>query len=166
MAKIKSHKQRWIAFLLSMVVMMTALPSLASWQCPDGHLCPPNCQMQHGAFPTGNFDSHSCCKIQKRADSGKASCGLCKNAKTKHAQLKTGCTSSTCVLRMQSKSEMVAVSTFHFTSVSDAPATLPLFTASVVAIEATKSLVFSSPRAPPGRLIPSLSPARAPPVLL
>ena len=160
------NNRRWIAFFLSLAVMFMTLPSGASWQCPDGHVCAPDCLMQHGDAPKRGGTPHACCKIQKNAGGGASSCDLCKNSKSKHAQLKSGCTSNACILRMQAKSDVIATSIFHFNSDSDAPATLPSFANLNVAIEATRPLTFSSPRAPPDRLIVSLSSPRAPPIRL
>ena len=163
------YNRSGVAWLLSMAFVLMTLPSGASWQCLDGHLCPPGCTMQHrgqDAASGGSSTLRSCCLTHKSENAKRARCALCSTARPEHSQLKERCTSPVCVLRIQAKPD--ASTPTHVPFVVDLDTTAILLPVSTLVLlpEETASLSFGSPRAPPGRVPACLRSPRAPPVLL
>ena len=155
------------AWLLSVVFVLMATVSGASWQCLDGHPCPPGCTMQHRGDPVttnGSASGHACCAPHSSPNTGKAHCVLCSAARPNSSQVKARCTSPVCVLRTQMKPD-VSVQAHAFV-VFDITAVLPAVPVYVLVPEVTGSISFGSSRAPPDRLIVRFSSPRAPPVSL
>lgn len=163
------HNRRWVAWLLSMAFVLMTLPSGASWQCLDGHPCPPGCTMQHrGGNPDakGSASPHACCLPQTSANAGAAHCALCASARPEHAQIKERCTSPICVLRVQAKPDISTPAPVHFVLDFDTTAILLPVSSPMLVPEETASVSFGSPRAPPDRFVVRLHSPRAPPILL
>lgn len=165
MAKRGLHNYRWIASLLALAVMLMSSASGASWQCPDGHLCPPNCTMQHPGHksrPSSNA-LKACCIAKKAASDSTPLCETSSKSFSAHDAFHESCTSSVCVFKAAVKSEANAPTYLHFSFDFDG-ASLPItFDAPVVAPEKTVCLCFSSLRAPPLNAVLCLSTPRAPP---
>lgn len=159
------HNQRGIAWLLSMAFVLLTLPSGASWQCLDGHPCPTGCTMQHREG-NGAASPRACCMARKGAHAGTAPCALCSSARPGHSQINEGCTSPICVLRVKAKPEISALAHVHFVFDLDMTAILLPVSSPVLLPEETASLYYSSPRAPPDRVVVRIHSPRAPPRLL
>jgi len=159
------YNRRWVAWLLSIAFVLMTLPSRATWQCLDGHACPPDCTMQHmGENAQCSPSPHACCLSQSSKGTGGVHCALCSGAGSKNAQIKERCTSPVCVLRTISKPDISAAATVHFVFECDKNAILLPLPSLVIVPEETVFLSFGTPRAPPNRVIVRLYSPRAPPV--
>ena len=159
------HNCRGFAWILSIAFVLMATVSGASWQCLDGHPCPPGCTMQHRGEQTkanGPDAPHACCTAHAVPSAGPPRCALCSTARPKNAHLKARCTSPVCVLRTQVKPD-VGTQT-HAPFALDVTAVLFAAPAYVLVSEETGSVSFGSSRAPPDRGVVRLSSPRAPPV--
>lgn len=150
-----------------MAFVIMALPTGGAWQCLDGHPCPPDCTMQKvSGSLNGSASALECCLPQKSKVSLSAHCTLCSSARPEDSQIKERCTSPVCVLRIRATPDMSAPVYVHFAFDFDTNAILLPAPAPTLVFEETTAPSFTSPRAPPIRLIIRLSPPRAPPVLL
>ncbi len=168
MKKRPFQNRRWVAWLLSMAFVLLTLPSGASWQCLDGHTCPPNCTMQQSggqSQPSGSLPVPSCCLSRSSPSAAKIHCALCSTARAANSQLQTRCTSPVCVLRIQAKPDSSLQAT-HAPFVVDTTAILLPVPTYILIPEATASVSFGSSRAPPDRVVARLSAPRAPPAQL
>lgn len=111
----------WFAWALVLALVGVTSSSGASWQCPDGHLCPPGCRMS----------AHS------PADAGQEApeCEHCKlAAKAKASISSAGCTSPNCVLRVSPKPDSLTAAKVFLaidtTAFLPAPAVAPRLSAS------------------------------------
>jgi len=157
------YNRRGVAWLLCVAFILMASVSGASWQCPDGHACPPGCTMQHGGEKANGASSpHACCMPQNSRNPGAAHCPLCSTASAANTQIKERCTSPICVLHVKAKPPINTRAQVHF--VLDTTTILLPASSRVVAPEETRSLSFGSSRAPPDRVVVRLSSPRAPPV--
>jgi hypothetical protein len=169
MRKRPFQNRRWVAWLLSMAFALMTLPSGASWQCLDGHACPPGCTMQHigeNAKAKGPASPRACCLPQNSKNTGAVRCALCSSAGSKYSQTKERCTSPVCVLRAKNKPDISAITHVHFVFDVDTNAILLPLPSPILVPEETVFLSFGSPRAPPDRVIVRLYSPRAPPVWL
>lgn len=155
-----------ITWLLTVAFALMALPSGASWQCLDGHACPPDCTMQQARTTKRSSASHACCLPQKERGTGSTHCALCSEARPEYAKVKERCTSSVCVLRIQAKPDVVTPAYSHF--LFDFETSVPFlpFSSVDVCLEERTILSFSESRAPPGSLSLCLFSPRAPPFFL
>jgi hypothetical protein len=167
MVNLSLYKRRGVAWLLCVAFVWMASVSGASWQCLDGHPCPPGCAMLHRGNPQdakGASSLPSCCVSQDRPDVGAAHCSLCATVRSNHPRVQERCTSPHCVLRVNAKPDVNTSAHLHFAvDTTTVPLPTPLY---LVVPEATDSLTFSSSRAPPERVVIRLSSPRAPPVWL
>ena len=159
------HNRKVVVWLLSAAFILMNTASGASWQCLDGHACPPGCTMQHiGTSSKGSTSIHACCLRQMNPNAVSLHCALCSSASPQHSRIKERCTSPVCVLHIQAKPDISTHSQFHF--IDDA-AVIPLQLQPQVDIPIeTITLSYGSPRAPPDRLVLLPSSPRAPPVCL
>jgi len=167
MKKRSLHNRRGIVWLLSVAFVLMAMGSGASWQCLDGHPCPPGCTMLHMREKTqakGSSSPHACCVQQDSANAGTAHCAFCSTARSTNTQMEERCTSPICVLRIQAKPDVTTQAHIHF--VFDTAAILLPVIEPVLIPEATGSVSFGSSRAPPDQVVIRLSSPRAPPVWL
>ena len=158
------NNRRLLPLLLVLSIVSMATASGASWQCLDGHKCPPGCTMLHESSSSSEKPEavhHACCLETPKATSGSS----CPNRESLTGpKLKKGCTSPTCVLRIMAKPD--AAASPHVTVLSpDVAVLVPLVPTSVIT-EETKALFVSSPRAPPRSGICRLLSSRAPPSLI
>jgi hypothetical protein len=163
------HKRRWAGWFLSLLLLTMSLSAQASWQCLDGHLCPPGCTMQHGAQQPGAQGAASvpaCCLPRNGAKAAGAAmhCSLCAQARPGHSRIKERCTSPVCVLRVQARPDVAPQS--HVLLVFDTTAILLSYFEPITVPEETAPRFFGAPRAPPDRIVVRLCSSRAPPVLL
>ena len=162
----RHHNSKWLAWLLSIAVAMTILPAQASWQCLDGHLCPPDCAMQRAKEDTKASEAPMQCLLAKKTNSASGDhCSLCATAQPSHSQSKELCTSPICVLRIQLTPDTITtVPLQHVFDVDNVVVLAPAASHLIVA-EATSPLSFGSLRAPPGSVVSRLHSSRAPPAL-
>lgn len=161
------HNRRGIAWLLSVAFVLMATASGTSWQCLDGHPCPPGCTMQHlgeHAQETRASALPACCQPQQNAKASAEHCALCSTARATNTRVTEACTSSICVLRIKAKPDLTAP--VHLLFLFDSPAILLPGPAPLLVAQETDVLAFGSPRAPPERRVLRLTSPRAPPVLL
>lgn len=96
MKLMRSSRNRILAgWLLTFVMLIMATASGASWQCLDGHACPPGCLMTKGSPAPAK---RACCPTAS------VSCPLSPSA-VHIAPVGTGehCSSSVCVLRLRAR---------------------------------------------------------------
>jgi hypothetical protein len=170
MKRLSFHNQRWTAWLLSVAFGLMASVSQASWQCLDGHPCPPGCTMQHmgeAANRNPSAPRPACCVSRESTPARAAGhCAKCADAKPSNSRIKGGCTSPICVKRIADKPH--ASGPVHVDLIFDFDSTAVLLPepAHALAPEAAAVIRSSPPRAPPGRTVVSLYSPRAPPTIL
>ena len=160
--------KRWVSWLLTVAFALMATVSRASWQCPDGHPCPPGCTMQHaGASPVGRARSlHACCLAPlPAAKPGGPHCPLCAVARPSHAHLTEQCTSPLCELHVKAKPFASVPSHADYVFDIEVPGILLSHASPVPAPEVTVIAAFGAPRAPPNRSVVRPPAPRAPPRL-
>ena len=163
------HNRKWLAWLLSAAFVLMTLPSVATWQCLDGHACPPGCTMQHmgeNAKANGSSSPRSCCLLKNSKEDGSQHCALCTSANSKNSLVKERCTSPMCVLRTIEKPDSSATVGAHFVFHLDTNSVLLPAASYTLVPEETVTISFGSSRAPPDRLFVRVSSPRAPPVCL
>ena len=167
MKRRRPNSYKWIAWILCTAFLAMSVVSQASWQCLDGHPCPPGCSMQHqGEVPKGAAP-HACCVARPdRPRPGSTACSLCASAAPSHGSSVKRCTSPICVKHLKAKPHVSAPPHFDFVYDFDStaillpqPTPLPLLTVS-------GPIVSSPPRAPPGRAVVCSYSPRGPPALL
>ena len=156
--------RRGIAWLLSVAFLLMAVASGASWQCLDGHPCPPECVMLHqeDSAQAHSASPPACCIPKEKIASGAPHCALCSKASPANTRIQEGCTSPGCVLRIQARPDILSQSHFYF-GFDTATLLLPN-TLCVPAPKMTGAVSFRSPRAPPNPGIVRITSPRAPPV--
>ncbi len=92
------NNRRWIGWLLTLAMVVLALPSGASWQCLDGTPCPANCPMLRAS----SSRTASC------ATSSGKHCSLCTPRAaalitSPHHGSAIACTSPKCVVRVSER---------------------------------------------------------------
>lgn len=165
MAKRGLHNYRWIASLLALAVMLMSSASGASWQCPDGHLCPPNCTMQHPGHKSGTLSNalKACCIAKKAASDAPLINETTSKSFSARDAIHESCTSSVCVFKAAVKSEANAPTYSHFSFDFNCVSLLLIFDSPVIFPEKTVCLFFRTLRAPPFSAVLCLSTPRAPP---
>ena len=163
------YNLRGCAWFLSVVFVLMATVSGASWQCLDGHPCPPGCTMQQSEQQNRSDRAaaplRACCVSHRSAQNAPVHCTLCSTAHAANSQFKVRCTSPICVLRTQMKPDADTHTSVPF--VLDAAVTLPLPVPIYVLLpEETGSVSFGSSRAPPQGVVVCPSAPRAPPIRL
>lgn len=159
--------RRWVGWLLSIAFVLMTLSSEASWQCLDGHACPPGCTMQHTDGDVKHASMpRACCLLRNSKGTGAVHCALCAGAGPEYARGKERCTSPICVLRVKQKPEISRATPAYFAFDLDTNTILLPIPAPVLIPEEMVPLSFGSPRAPPERIVVRPSSPRAPPVLL
>lgn len=161
------YNRKGVAWFLSVAFVLMATVSGASWQCLDGHLCPPGCTMQQSGGKvksSGSVSVPSCCVSHGSSPQvHRSPCALCAAAHASNSQLKARCTSSVCVLRMQAKPDS-SLQAMHSPLVLDTASVLLPAPGYVLVPEETAALSFGSARAPPpDQAIVRLFSPRAPP---
>ncbi len=166
MAKRGLHNYRWVASLIALAVMLMSSASGASWQCPDGHLCPSNCTMQHPGHKSISSSNaiKACCIAKKTTSDSTPLCETTSKSFSARDAIHESCTSSVCVFKAAVKSEANAPTYSHFSLDFDCAPVLLTFATPFVAPEKTVCLSFKSPRAPPLSTVLRFSTPRAPPV--
>ena len=167
MKRRRPHSYKWIAWILCVAFLAMSVVSQASWQCLDGHPCPPGCSMQHQGDAPKATAPRACCVLgPDRSRAGSAGCSLCASAAPSHSSSAERCTSPICVKNIKAKPHVLPsahidfVFDFDFTAILLAqPTPLPLPTVSC-------PIVSSPPRAPPGRAVVCSYSPRGPPTLL
>jgi len=161
------QNHRWIAWVLCAAFVSLSVTSHASWQCLDGHPCPPGCSMQHEGAPGNVGGTHACCITgSTRAGASTSACKLCATAAPSHKNTES-CTSPICVKHIQAKPH-VAQPQSHVGFVFDFDSTAILLPAHAPTLvpEVTALLISAPPRAPPGRAHVCAHTPRGPPSLL
>lgn len=161
------HNHKGLLWLLCVAFVFMAAPSDAAWQCLDGHPCPPDCAMQKTGGASKPSAAHrECCKPQKSAEANAKGCALCASARPEQANIKEGCTSPVCVLRVKAKPDVASPAPLFFLFDFDYDVAMLFSLAPPPIIDEAAIATFCSLRAPPSRLICRLSTPRAPPILL
>jgi hypothetical protein len=161
------NNHRWAAWVLCAAFVLMSVVSRASWQCLDGHPCPPGCTMQHDGAAGKGASSQACCVAgSERSRSAAAACKLCATATPKHKSSES-CTSPICVKHIQAKPHVTqAFSHFDFVFDFDSTAILLPAPSPVLVAEVTTLEISAPPRGPPGAIQLRLHSPRGPPVLL
>lgn len=93
------HSRKLVAWLLTLALLVIALPSGASWQCQDGTPCPSDCKMHHGATPRASdsvvsFEPH-CSRCPTGSVAALTSIG--------YEDSNCSCTAPQCLLRVSER---------------------------------------------------------------
>lgn len=121
--KTRRQFRRWLAWPLILALLGMTSSSGAAWQCPDGHLCPPDCMMAAHTVESAV------------AQPPPPECSRCAEAeKVVRSGAEMGCTSPVCVLRISPKPAATSVSKVFVTI--DSATVLPM---SVVVVESPES---------------------------
>jgi hypothetical protein len=156
MQKRQPLNRRLTAWLLMAALVFSVASSGASWQCLDGHPCPPGCKMTSN--PTA-ASTRSCCQTAKK------NCPMCAGASAApHSGVRMGCTSPICVVRFKDKPDALKQAVVRFHVELEAVVLPP--TPVLIAPEMTASVYAGSPRAPPRHIVTRSCSPRAPPILL
>lgn len=159
MVKFTKNNRRWISALLTMATMFMSTASGASWQCPDGHLCPPGCKMMQPESQGKAVKVRACC-----LESSQSGVKAAPSQTVRSCTVSLGCKSSRCVLRYLSKPD-VRTSPTSLSIPMDVQAILPVFALPIIISDSKTCLYALPPRAPPRNGFIFLHSPRAPPVL-
>jgi len=158
--------RKWVAWIVSAAFLSMSVVSQASWQCLDGHPCPPGCSMQHAGEASKGSALPACCMPKASHPTPAGGCRLCSTAKSSHTTKVEGCTSPICIKQIKARPQIAGPAHFDFVFDFDSTAVLLPELSPLPAPEVTVLLVSAPPRAPPGVAVVTRYSPRGPPSLL